>query len=318
MQWCPRCGTSLSQHELAGGDYAGARAPVALRALPAARPARARRSWSGRRRRGRCPRTSPRPSSPTPSTALREDGEWVAVAPPVRTSAFERARCTARSSSGSRYDGPVRRPAGAGRRRAPRHPVGRGRARGGHGHRPHRAGRGAEDFELSQRARPAGARRRSTRPALLRRATAGSRGARPTRRRADRRATSRERGLLVAGGHDHPPLPDLLALRRRRSIFRLADEWFIAADEIRQPMLAANATVEWTPALLRQAHGRLAAQHGRLEHLAQALLRAAAAVLPVRRAAQLNVIGSRGGAARARDARARAARRSCTGRGSTR
>ncbi len=30
-------------------------------------------------------------------------------------------------------------------------------------------------------------------------------------------------------------------------IFRIVDEWFIACDEIRQPMLEANATVEWTP-----------------------------------------------------------------------
>ena len=30
-------------------------------------------------------------------------------------------------------------------------------------------------------------------------------------------------------------------------IFRIVDEWFIACDEIRQPMLDANATVAWTP-----------------------------------------------------------------------
>jgi isoleucyl-tRNA synthetase len=30
-------------------------------------------------------------------------------------------------------------------------------------------------------------------------------------------------------------------------VFRIADDWFIRADEIRQPMLDANATVEWTP-----------------------------------------------------------------------
>jgi isoleucyl-tRNA synthetase len=31
-------------------------------------------------------------------------------------------------------------------------------------------------------------------------------------------------------------------------LFRVVDDWFIACDEIRQPMLDANATVEWTPA----------------------------------------------------------------------
>jgi isoleucyl-tRNA synthetase len=30
-------------------------------------------------------------------------------------------------------------------------------------------------------------------------------------------------------------------------VFRIADDWMIRADEIRQPMLDANATVEWTP-----------------------------------------------------------------------
>jgi isoleucyl-tRNA synthetase len=30
-------------------------------------------------------------------------------------------------------------------------------------------------------------------------------------------------------------------------IFRVADDWFISADEIRKPMLEANASVEWTP-----------------------------------------------------------------------
>ncbi len=54
------------------------------------------------------------------------------------------------------------------------------------------------------------------------------------------------RGLLVESGrivHRYPtcwrcgtPL-----------VFRVVDDWFIAADEIRQPMLDANATVEWTP-----------------------------------------------------------------------
>jgi isoleucyl-tRNA synthetase len=30
-------------------------------------------------------------------------------------------------------------------------------------------------------------------------------------------------------------------------VFRIADDWLIRADEIRQPMLDANATVQWTP-----------------------------------------------------------------------
>ena len=47
-------------------------------------------------------------------------------------------------------------------------------------------------------------------------------------------------------------------------------------------MLDANATVDVDAGVHGQAHGRLAPQHGRLEHLAAPLLRAAAAVLPLR------------------------------------
>ena len=58
---------------------------------------------------------------------------------------------------------------------------------------------------------------------------------------------------------------------------------------------------------MRQAHGRLAPQHGRLEHLAQALLRPAAAVLPVRvRAPERGRLAGR--ARGAGDRRARPAR----------
>ena len=58
-----------------------------------------------------------------------------------------------------------------------------------------------------------------------------------------------ERGLLVEATtyeHSYPfcwrchtPL-----------IFRLADDWFIAVEELRPRLLAANATVEWTPAYM--------------------------------------------------------------------
>ena len=33
-------------------------------------------------------------------------------------------------------------------------------------------------------------------------------------------------------------------------IFRISDDWFIALDELRQPLLDANATVSWTPAYM--------------------------------------------------------------------
>ena len=69
---------------------------------------------------------------------------------------------------------------------------------------------------------------------------------------------------------------------RRRSCSASSTTGSSRRDEIRQPMLDAQRDRRVDAAAVRQAHGRLAAQHGRLEHLAQALLRAAAAVLRVR------------------------------------
>jgi isoleucyl-tRNA synthetase len=56
----------------------------------------------------------------------------------------------------------------------------------------------------------------------------------------------RERGLLVEAGritHRYP----ICWRCKTPLVFRVVDDWFIAADEIRQPLLDANATVEWTP-----------------------------------------------------------------------
>jgi len=54
------------------------------------------------------------------------------------------------------------------------------------------------------------------------------------------------RGLLVEAGtivHRYP----VCWRCRTPLVFRVVDDWFISADEIRAPMLEQNATVEWTP-----------------------------------------------------------------------
>ena len=56
----------------------------------------------------------------------------------------------------------------------------------------------------------------------------------------------RERDLLVEAGritHRYP----ICWRCKTPLVFRVVDDWFISADEIRQPLLDANATVEWTP-----------------------------------------------------------------------
>ena len=65
-------------------------------------------------------------------------------------------------------------------------------------------------------------------------------------------------------------------------VFRVVDDWFISAEEIRQPMLDRERDRRVDPAAVQEADGRLATQHGRLEHLSPPLLRPAAPVLRVR------------------------------------
>ena len=58
-----------------------------------------------------------------------------------------------------------------------------------------------------------------------------------------------ERGLLVAPETNEHRYPFCWRCHTPL-IFRLSDDWFIAVDELRQPLLDANATVEWTPAYM--------------------------------------------------------------------
>ncbi len=90
-----------------------------------------------------------------------------------------------------------------------------------------------------------------------------------------------ERGLLVEATtyeHSYPfcwrchtPL-----------IFRLADDWFIAVRRSVPSCSPPTPTVDWTPEYMGKRMDDWLQQPRRLEHLAPPLLRAAAAVLPVR------------------------------------
>jgi len=60
-------------------------------------------------------------------------------------------------------------------------------------------------------------------------------------------ASLRERGLLAEAGRIVHRYPTCWRCSTPL-LFRVVDDWFISAEEIRQPMLDANATVEWTPA----------------------------------------------------------------------
>ena len=74
VPYCPRCGTALSSHEVALGykDVEDPSIYVRFPLLDDGEARRASRCWSGRRRPGRCPATSPSPSRPTsPTCAAR-------------------------------------------------------------------------------------------------------------------------------------------------------------------------------------------------------------------------------------------------------
>ena len=99
-------------------------------------------------------------------------------------------------------------------------------------------------------------------------------------------------------------------------IFRLSDDWFISVEEIRPTAARGERQGAVGARVHGQAHGRLAAQHGRLEHLAAPLLRAAAAVLSVLvRPPERRRLEGRAAASARR--RASTSSRSCAGRGST-
>jgi isoleucyl-tRNA synthetase len=56
----------------------------------------------------------------------------------------------------------------------------------------------------------------------------------------------RERELLVEAGRIRHRYP-ICWRCKTPLLFRVVDDWFISCDEIRQPLLEANATVDWTP-----------------------------------------------------------------------
>ncbi len=102
-EWCPRCGTSISQHELFAGEYKELEHPSLYVRFPLKGTARTRRSSSGRPRPGRCPPTSRPRSSRTPSTCSATGASGVRASSPVTSRSF--AAPVARSWSASSTTG---------------------------------------------------------------------------------------------------------------------------------------------------------------------------------------------------------------------
>jgi isoleucyl-tRNA synthetase len=242
-EWCPRCGTSLSQHELSqAGVYQDRADPSLFVRFPLLDREReylvvwTTTPWT-------LPANVAAAVDPEAQYGRRDNGEWVAVARYPDDTFVEVLR--GEQLVGWRYRGPFDHlpPAqGIEHRVIPWDEVSLEEGTGIVHIAP---GAGQEDFELG---------RIHGLPVLTPVDEAGRfyedygwlHGT-STGDAADQIVGDlRERGLLVEVGlyeHRYPhcwrcdtPL-----------IWRVADDWFIRVDEIRQPLLDANATVDWTP-----------------------------------------------------------------------
>ncbi|HLE99524.1 MAG TPA: isoleucine--tRNA ligase [Gaiellaceae bacterium] len=239
--WCPRCGTSISQHEVFSGEYRELEHPSLYVRFPLKeRETESLAVWTT------TPWTLPAnvaaAVNPEAEYGLTADGEWWSVTLKP-DEAFTRV-VRGEELLGLEYEGPFDHlPAQEGvvHRVIPWDDVSLAEGTGIVHIAP---GAGAEDFELS---------RVHGLPVL---APLDEGGRMLPGFGFDGLSTSEveqpvaddleRRGLLLQAGrivHRYPtcwrcgtPL-----------VFRVVDDWFISAEEIRQPMLDANATVEWTP-----------------------------------------------------------------------
>jgi len=242
-QWCPRCGTSLSQHEQAGDEYyVELEHPSLFVRLPLkGREGEALVVWTT------TPWTLPANVAaavkPDAEYGRRASGDWVAVALHPDDEFVERKR--GEELFGWEYEGPfddLPAQEGVVHRVIPWDDVSLTEGTGIVHIAP---GAGTEDFELS---------RVHDLPVLgpidesgRMLPEYGDLAGRTTDAVAEPVIESlHERGLLVASGtirHRYP----ICWRCRTPLVFRVVEDWFISAAEIRQPMLEQNATVEWTP-----------------------------------------------------------------------
>ncbi len=240
-EWCPRCGTSISQHELIGSYVERADPSLFVRFPLLDRPGEYLVVWTT------TPWTLPAnvaaAVNPEAEYGRRRNGEWVAAA---RYPDEELEECRRGSDLvGWAYRGPFDELAAAAdveHRVIPWDDVSMDEGTGIVHIAP---GAGSEDFELSQE---------HGLPVLQPVDESGRfyddfgwlHGLSTTEAAEQIIGNLEEKGVLVeAGLHEHR-YPECWRCHTPL-IFRIADDWFISVRDLREPMLDANATVEWTP-----------------------------------------------------------------------
>ena len=241
VEWCPRCGTSLSQHELVNSYEEITHPSLYVRFPLRGREHESLVVWTT------TPWTLPANVTaavkPDAEYGRRENGDWVAVARYPNETFAEVVR--GQELVGLEYEGPFDfLPAqdGVRHRVIPWDEVDLEEGTGVVHIAP---GAGSEDFELA---------RVHDLPVLAPIDEAGR--FYPEYGEFEGRSTEdvekpvvvelERRGRLVA----HESVTHRYPVCWRCAtplVFRIADDWLISADEIRPEMLAANATVEWTP-----------------------------------------------------------------------
>ncbi|HVE94340.1 MAG TPA: isoleucine--tRNA ligase [Acidimicrobiales bacterium] len=244
-EWCPRCGTSISAHELAG-SYIDRDDPSLYVRFPLIdRPGESLVIWTT------TPWTLPAnvaaAVNPAASYGRRPDGSWIAVERSPDPDAFEEVRPGV-DLVGFRYEGPFDAlgPGGAVEHRVIAWDD--VSLEDGTGIVHIAPGCGSEDFELSKPndlpiIAPVDESGRFY-------PTFGWLAGRAAHDAADDIiADLRSRGALVDAGTITHRYPECWRCHTPL-IFRISDDWFIRVDEIREPMRTANRTVEWTPAYM--------------------------------------------------------------------
>jgi isoleucyl-tRNA synthetase len=237
-EWCPRCGTSISAHELVGSYVERADPSLYVRFPLKERAGESLVIWTT------TPWTLPAnvaaAVNPAAEYGRRSNGEWVAVARYPDDTYTE--RLPGEQMLGWSYDGPFDEIISVSHRVIPWDEVSLDEGTGIVHIAP---GCGSEDFELS---------RVHDLPVVMPVDEAGRfydefgwlHGLSTVEAAEQIIGALEEKGRLVeAGLHTHR-YPECWRCHTPL-IFRIADDWFISVRDLRQPMRDANAEVEWTP-----------------------------------------------------------------------